>query len=80
MTVDEKVLLDRSTEVFSAASASSTIPEEFSGKQIILNSDSVVLNSRDGTLVGMAKNGIGFFVTKFGSLSKLVFRDVEKMS
>ena len=60
MTVDEKVLLERSTDAFSAASASSTIPEEFSGKQIILNSDSVVLNSRDGTLVGMAKNGIGF--------------------
>ena len=36
-----------------------TIPNEFSGKQIILNSDSVILNSRDGTLVGMAKNGIG---------------------
>jgi len=60
MTVDEKVLLERSTNVFSAAKASATIPDEFSGKQIILNSDSVILNSRDGTLVGMAKNGIGF--------------------
>ena len=60
MTVDETIPLERSSTVFTAASASVTIPEEFSGKQIILNSDSVVLNSRDGTLVGMAKNGIGF--------------------
>jgi hypothetical protein len=59
MTVNETIPLERSSTVFTAASASVTIPEEFSGKQIILNSDSVVLNSRDGTLVGMAKNGIG---------------------
>ena len=59
MTVDETIPLERASTVFTAASASVTIPEEFSGKQIILNSDNVVLNSRDGTLVGMAKNGIG---------------------
>jgi hypothetical protein len=60
MTVDETIPLERSSTALTAASASVTIPEEFSGKQIILNSDNVVLNSRDGTLVGMAKNGIGF--------------------
>jgi hypothetical protein len=60
MTIDEAIPLDFSSTALSAASASATIPDEFSGKQIILNSDTVVLNSRDGTLVGMAKNGIGF--------------------
>ena len=59
MTVDETILLDKSSTVFTAASVSATIPDEFSGKQIILNSDSIILNSREGTLVGMAKNGIG---------------------
>jgi hypothetical protein len=60
MTVDENIQLERSSTVFNAASESGTIPEEFAGKQIILNSDTVIFNSRDGSLVGMAKTGIGF--------------------
>ena len=60
MTVDENIQLERSSTPFNAAIESATIPEEFTGKQIILNSDKVVFNSRDGSLVGMAKNGIGF--------------------
>ena len=60
MTVNENIQLERSSTVFNAALESGTIPEEFTGKQIILNSDNVIFNSRDGLLVGMAKNGIGF--------------------
>lgn len=59
MTIDESIPLTFPSTALEAAKASATIPEEFSGKQIILNSDSVILNSREGTLVGMAKNGIG---------------------
>ena len=60
MSVDETVPLIPSSTIRTAASDSATIPEEFLGKQIILTSDSIVLNSRDKTLVGLAKNGIGF--------------------
>lgn len=73
ITTNQKVQLNPSTEEF-AEQIYSTLENTisiFDGKQIILNSDRIIFNSKVGEILGFAKNGIEFSTEKtFGIASK----------